>query len=279
MKTSIIIPVYNEEKTITNCLKSLLSQSYKDFEIIIVDDGSTDDTLAKVDKIKGSKVTKIIYQEHQGPALARNKGAKEASGQILVFVDADMEFEKNFLQNLTKPIIKKKSKGTFSKEEFVKNWDNVWARCWVYNASIPENRMIPRKAPNFSPVFRAILKEEFMKVGGFTPRGYDDDWTLSEKLGYTATVARGAKYFHYNPEFLLEVFKKAKWMATRKHKFGIIGRFYRLLRLSFPFSLIEGLIKSRRYREPRFIIFKIIFDFGYSIGLIKSIFKKTYYKC
>ncbi len=279
MKTSIIIPVYNEEKTITNCLKSLLSQSYKDFEIIIVDDGSIDDTLAKVDKIKGSKVTKIIYQEHQGPALARNKGAKEASGQILVFVDADMEFDKDFLKHLTKPIVSQKSKGTFSKDEFVKNWDNVWARCWVYNASISENRMIPKNSPNHSPVFRAILKNEFDNVKGFTPRGYDDDWTLSEKLGYRATLAKNATYFHYNPKSLFEVFKKAKWMATRKHKFGIIGRFYRLLRLSFPFSLIEGLIKSRRYRELRFIIFKIIFDFGYSIGLIKSIFKKTYYKC
>ena len=96
-KASVIISVYKKAKELELILYALSVQTYKDFEIIIVDDGSTDDTLAKVDKIKGSKVTKIIYQEHQGPALARNKGAKEASGQILVFVDADMEFDKDFL--------------------------------------------------------------------------------------------------------------------------------------------------------------------------------------
>ena len=279
MRASIIIPVFNEEKHISNCLKSLLEQSYKDYEIIIVDDGSTDNTPQIIKKIKKKKIKIIFSPKHQGPALARNRGAEDSHGEILIFVDADMEFDKDFLKHLTKPIVSQKSKGTFSKDEFVKNWDNVWARCWVYNASIRENRMIPKNSPNHSPVFRAILKNEFDNVKGFTPRGYDDDWTLSEKLGYRATLAKNATYFHYNPKSLFEVFKKAKWMATRKHKFGIIGRFYRLLRLSFPFSLIEGLIKSRRYRELRFIIFKIIFDFGYSIGLIKSIFKKTYYKC
>ncbi len=189
-----------------------------------------------------------------------------------------MEFDRNFLKNLTRPIIERKSKGTFSKEEFVKNWDNPWARCWVYNASILENRMIPRDAPNYSPVFRAILKKEFKKVKGFSPRGYDDDWTLSEKLGYKASVAKGAKYFHYNPKSLLEVLKKAKWLATRKYKFGIIGKLYRLARFSLPFSLAEGLIKSCQYKEPRLVVFKLFFDWGYSVGLTRSIFKKTYSK-
>jgi glycosyltransferase involved in cell wall biosynthesis len=278
MRASIIIPVYNERKNISNCLKSLLNQSYQDFEIIIIDDGSTDNTLAKVKKIKSSKVAKIISQEHQGPALARNRGAVASHSEILIFVDADMEFDKDFLLNLIKPIIEGKSKGTFSKDEYVKNWNNVWARCWVYNASISENRMIPKNAPNQSPVFRAILKKEFNKVQGFNARGYDDDWTLSEKLGYKATLAKNATYFHYNPKSLVEVFKKAKWMATRKHKFGILGKFYRLLKFTLPFSLAEGLNKAHKYGEPKFILFKLFFDCGFSLGLIKSIFTKSFAK-
>src|SRR3990167_8391560 len=123
---STIIPAYNEENDIGNCLKSLQAQSYKNNEIIVVDDGSSDDTVNIARKFK----TKVLTQSHKGPGSARNLGASVAKGRLLVFVDADMTFNKDFIRDLTKPIREGKTIGTFSKNEMNANKGNIWSRCW-----------------------------------------------------------------------------------------------------------------------------------------------------
>src|SRR3989344_202368 len=103
---SIIIPTYNEEKTIANCLKSIKNQTYKPVEVIVVDDGSTDKTVEIIKKCQMSNVKcQILRQHHLGPGPARNLGAKYAEGEILVFVDADMTFDKKFVKDLIQPIL------------------------------------------------------------------------------------------------------------------------------------------------------------------------------
>ena len=101
-KVSIIIPVYNEERDIEDCINSLKKQTYKRVEIIIVDDGSTDKTLNILKKFK--KIT-IIRGEHKGPGFSRNLGSKTAEGEILIFIDADMTFDKNYIKNLIEPFM------------------------------------------------------------------------------------------------------------------------------------------------------------------------------
>jgi len=275
MKVSIIIPTYNEERVILNCLESLGEQTFKDFEIIIVDDGSTDKTISFVKNLQ-----KIVYdirllvQKHKGPGAARNLGVGEANGEILVFVDADMTFAEDFIRKLVEPIMKGKAKGTFSKEELVANWDNVWARCWNINEGWEVKRRHPKNYPNKQRVFRAILKSEFEKVGGFTPGGYTDDWSLSEKLDYLAENAPGARFYHKNPDNLTEVFKHAKWVGKREYKLGILGKPIGLVRSSLPVSLLIGFYKSVVNFEPRFLVFKIIYDFGIFLGILESFYGK-----
>ncbi|MEJ2348084.1 MAG: glycosyltransferase family 2 protein [Patescibacteria group bacterium] len=175
-KLSVIISVYNEEKVVLDCLNSLEEQNHPNFEVIIVDDGSSDDTLKILESFKPKNYKiRIFKQQHKGPGAGRNLGAKKAKGEILVFVDADMTFAKDFLMKLVKPIDSSKEKGTFSKEEFVSNWDNVWARCWNINENWEVKRRHPANYPDKQKVFRAILKSEFERVGGFTPGGYTDD--------------------------------------------------------------------------------------------------------
>ena len=159
MKISVIIPTYNESNAIGECIASLAKQTYHDFEIIVVDDGSTDETPEKI----SSRVT-TLHQNHLGAGAARNLGVKRASGEILVFVDADMTFDKNFLKNLVKPILSGSAKGTFSKYEYVSNWENVWARCWNINQNWEERKRHPRNYPDKQKVFRAILKKEFDRL-------------------------------------------------------------------------------------------------------------------
>jgi glycosyltransferase involved in cell wall biosynthesis len=158
MKVSIIIPTYNEINVLGECLDSLSRQTYKDVEVIVVDDGSSDGTAERF---------KVIKQDHQGAGNARNLGAKKAKGEILVFVDADMTFDKNFIKKLIEPITNGKVKGTFSKNENVSNWESVWTRCWNINEGWEDRKRHPKNYPDHQSVFRAILKSEFDRVGGF----------------------------------------------------------------------------------------------------------------
>lgn len=209
---SVVIPAYNEQKYIRDCLSSLLENRGIDFEIIVIDDGSTDQTPQIIQQ--EFPQVKFLQQNHQGPGAARNLGAKEARGQILVFVDADMTFDKSFLEKLTEPIRKGEVIGTFSKEEYVANPQNFWSRWWNINASLPPHRRLPEDYPDKQEVFRAILKAEFDKVGGFTQGlGWDDDHTLYHKLGSKASLAPGAIYYHKNPSTLREVFNQARFMG------------------------------------------------------------------
>lgn len=268
MKISVIIPVYNEEKVIAECITSLQKQTYKDFEVIVVDDGSTDSTL----EILHSFPIKIFKETHQGPGVARNRGAKEANGKILVFVDSDMTFEPDFLQKLIKPIVEGEVKGTFSKEEYVSNWGETWSICWNINSNLPPKRRHPVNYPNTQKVFRAILKSEFDKVNGFSKGGYTDDYSLSYKLGYQAVAAPGAIFYHRNPDNLAEIFKQAKWIGKRNYKLGIVGTIIALIRSSLPLSLIIGSYKSLRFDIHEFLKFKIVYDLGIEIGILEMVF-------
>jgi len=280
IKVSVIIPTYNEENEIVECLESLGEQSYDDFEIIVVDDGSTDrtiDVLNSLSTIHYPPFT-LFRQKHKGAGAARNLGAEQARGEILVFVDADMTFDKDFLNKLVEPIVMYQKglpagrQGTFSKEEYVSNWDNIWARCWNINQNWPERKRHPNNYPDEDKVFRAILKKEFDKVGGFTPGGYTDDYSLHEKLGYHSYAAPGANFYHKNPSSLSEIFRQAVWSGKRPYKFGVIGNFFALVRVSLPVSLIIGLYKSIIKFKFEFVIFKLIYDFGIFVGILSYIF-------
>jgi len=266
---SVIIPAYNEEKVIGNCLESLEKQRYRLLEIIVVDDGSSDNTLKIVKRFN----IPVLKQNHQGPGRARNLGASIAKGEILVFVDADMTFDKDFVKDLTKPIIEGKTIGTFSKNEFVANKNDIWSKCWNVNRGWQNDRLFSKNSPDTSPVFRAISKKEFDKVKGFDSHGeYTDDWSLSEKLNKKAILVRGAIYYHSNPSTLIEVWKQAKWFSTNKFISGNLWRKVKsLVFYSLPMSLIIGLFKGVKSKTSTFVLFKIWFDLAVWQTVLKSL--------
>ena len=268
---SVVIPVYNEARFIGKCLASLKRQTYKPLQIIVVDDGSTDGTAGV---IKGFSVVKRLNQPHLGAGAARNLGAKTAKGDILVFVDADMEFEVDFIALLIAPILKGKTSGTWTGNEQVANWNNVWARCWNYNLGRYTEEMISRFSGQ-RPVFRAILKSEFDKVNGFDLIGYTDDWTLPNKLGYQPKSTQ-ALMWHHNPDSLLSVFNQAVWLGQRRYKLGILGTLFTLVKHNAASSLLVGSIKALQTVTPAFLPFKLTFDLGLSWGAWLSIFGRKY---
>lgn len=96
---SIITPLYNKENHIKKTLEKAFSQTFTDFELIVVDDGSTDNSEAIVKSFSDSRLT-YIKQGNAGVSAARNKGIQNASGKIIAFLDADDEWEENHLQSL-----------------------------------------------------------------------------------------------------------------------------------------------------------------------------------
>ena len=89
-KISVIVPVYNTEKFLNNCIESILNQTHKNLEVIIIDDGSTDNSPAICDEYakKDSRV-KVIHKENGGVSSARNAGLDIASGEYIGFIDGD----------------------------------------------------------------------------------------------------------------------------------------------------------------------------------------------
>lgn len=87
---SVVIPTYNRGSFVEHAVDSVLAQTYKDYEIIVVDDGSTDDTREKIQSY-GDRV-RYLYQENRGPSAARNRGIMSASGKYIAFCDSDDRF-------------------------------------------------------------------------------------------------------------------------------------------------------------------------------------------
>lgn len=94
---SIIIPLYNKEKQIAQTLQSVFKQTYQSFEIIIIDDGSTDNSVEEVKKIADTRI-RIIHQENAGVSAARNRGIEEAKNELIAFLDADDKWKSTYLE-------------------------------------------------------------------------------------------------------------------------------------------------------------------------------------
>lgn len=102
VKFSIIVPVYNTEEYLEKCIDSIIKQTYEDYEIILVNDGSTDNSKKIINEYKNkySDKIKVINKKNGGLSSARNKGVSKATGEYILFVDSDDYIEKGLLKTL-----------------------------------------------------------------------------------------------------------------------------------------------------------------------------------
>lgn len=98
---SVVIPLYNKEDYIETTLKSVLNQTFADFEILVINDESTDDSVAKIIKINDQKI-QLYSQKNQGVSVARNLGVEKSKGKLIAFLDADDYWFPNHLEELAK---------------------------------------------------------------------------------------------------------------------------------------------------------------------------------
>lgn len=94
---SVVIPLYNKGPLIGRTIKTVLNQSYQDFEIVVVNDGSTDDSIAEVEKFQDLRI-RIINQHNSGVSVARNRGIQESKGEYIALLDGDDEWKPDYLK-------------------------------------------------------------------------------------------------------------------------------------------------------------------------------------
>ncbi len=126
-KISIVIPVYNSEKTLRFCLNSILNQDYYDYEVIIVDNNSTDNTSEVIKEfMKKDKRIKYVFEKKRGRGAARNAGIRRARGGTILMTDSDCIVPKNWVKEMIKPILEENEKIVMGFEYDLVN--NFWTR-------------------------------------------------------------------------------------------------------------------------------------------------------
>lgn len=158
---SIIVPVYNSEKYIHECLDSIINQSFRDFECIIVNDGSSDGTRSIVEEYRSRDPRiRMISQKNEGPSSARNKGLKKAQGEHIIFLDSDDFFEESLLSDLYKKaelaadiVACNVNKYDTSKDVYIKNilsFGEYSNRCGISSTTDPKKilNLISGLVPN-----------------------------------------------------------------------------------------------------------------------------------
>lgn len=109
-KIGVIVPVYNAERYLKRCIESILRQSFKDFELILIDDGSIDASGKICDEYaEKNKSVRVIHSTHKGVAAIRNRGLDENRSEYIVFVDSDDYIDRNYLKTLYQTMIRNKA--------------------------------------------------------------------------------------------------------------------------------------------------------------------------
>jgi cellulose synthase/poly-beta-1,6-N-acetylglucosamine synthase-like glycosyltransferase len=290
MKVSVIVPVYNGEKVITNCLKALLNQNYpkNDYEIIVVDDGSTDNTVTVVKKFK--KV-KLIQQKHKGPAVARNLGVKHAKGSIVLFTDADCVPSKNWIKNMVEPFKDKQVVGVAGTYRTL-NKESLVARFAGYEIEERHEKMKNQATIDFIGTYSAgYRKNIFLKFGGFDesfPIASGEDPELSfrlSKAGLKMVFQPKAFVWHKHPDNLLKYLRQKFWRGYwriflyKKHKGKMFKHAYTPKSLYVEIGLIglTCLFLLLSFSKRVFLLYSLIiflFSLSLTLPLSLKIFKK-----
>lgn len=204
---SVIVPAYNAEKTIGKCLDGLLAQKTLDTEIIVVDDGSRDVTR----DIAQSKGVRVLTQANRGAAAARNLGAENARGDIVLFIDGDCEPESNWIQTMTAPLNDPGIVGACGMKRTHQR--GIIPRFIQLEFDYRYDRERALRYIDFIDSGTAAYRREiFLKCGGFDTTLSDaEDTDLSYRLseqGYRMAFADGAIVYHAHPKSPIEYFRR-----------------------------------------------------------------------
>lgn len=213
---SVIVPAYNAEKTIAPCIESLVNQSYPGkYEIIVVDDGSKDNTAKAAENFRQAK---IIRQKHSGPAVTRNHGVQQSSGDIIIFTDSDCVADRKWIEEMLKPFENKEISGVQGR--YKTRQKRLISRFAQYEIEDRYDKLRGQKFIDFVSTYSAAYrKAAFNEVGGFsqdfqTASGEDPEVSFKlAKKGYKMVFNPNAIVYHLHPETLTDYLRTKFWRA------------------------------------------------------------------
>lgn len=247
MKTfSVLIPAYNAAKYITRCLSSLKNQTYSDFEVVVVDDGSSDDTLCVLQRFKEDNPQidfQIHHQENCGAGATRNNALKLAKGEYIVFIDSDDYINKDFLEKVQEKVVgdnadvvfidlvREKPNGEVIREErmshysqLVKDrlirWQMTGKMPWGGVRKVVRRSIIATNHLEYAPIkvgeesFYSFRVLEEAKVVSFQPEAIYHYIDTGESLTSKDTISNSATVFEFVSNSLEESGKYEKYRET-----------------------------------------------------------------
>jgi cellulose synthase/poly-beta-1,6-N-acetylglucosamine synthase-like glycosyltransferase len=291
---SIIIPAYNEEKVVANCIKSIESSKYRNFEIILVDDGSTDNTLQVMKRYANPPRVQVISQANSGKAAALNRGFQQARGEILFFVDADGIFTQSTIREMLNGFTSEKV-GAVCGNDYPMQVDSLLRKLYCLQThvgtgfvrrALAEINCLPIVSGNCGAFRRSVLSWPFLRLweqGGPYLKGFiGEDLELTWRIhraGFRVNFAPRAIVRAETPPTIKSLWKqRVRWargllQTVSLHRDMFLNRKYGTLALYLPINFFNMVINPILQLLIVFLLIIFIFT-GYSpiqLGILSFI--------
>ncbi len=219
-RVTVITPIYNNARMIGECLESLLPQDYPDYEVIVVDDGSTDNT---PDEVRRYPV-RLLVNPHLGISAARNAAVRAAAGEIIMTMDSDLKVPGDLISRMVGPLLAEEKRGVVMAWWDISNPENL-VPALIFRGY--EYYVRNLEEPNFFWGYCfAIKKKIFDEVGYFDetlPLVEDVDFAYRMiKAGYTVKILKDVRVLHYFRDSLAA--HLSRHYRTARHKFLYVRR-------------------------------------------------------
>lgn len=280
---TVIIPTFNRSELVKQAINSVLAQTHKDFELLVIDDGSTDNTRQVVSAISDSRI-KYTYKDNGGVSSARNLGLKNASGEFVAFLDHDDYYPENFLEALIKkleenpdygmaygpitlvtqeekqiPLYKADSckSGWVTEDMFKKGF--VWTSSAVFRKSVWDgiwyDENLKKSTEDFDAYLRLSTRCRFLYVPQITTyhRGLPD--SLSNTKGITCSKPLVLERFYFNLGGNKYISKKVAYKKI-SHSWRKVARLY--YKAGYRQAAITTYIKAIKYRPVDIRLYPVL---------------------
>ena len=279
MKISVIIPTYNAESTIYECIESVLSNDYEDFEVIAIDDGSTDGTVRVFERIMDKRFKSFTNDTNKGAAYTRNRGICESEGDVILLMDADSYVGKDWIRKHAE--LQKSVAAGIIGGAIAGVYNTAFGRCdgfcnWWMSIPYSRDRYVERY--HLPTNNMSIKKSVFSKIGYFAEEmrtGEDTEFCFRARNNDVKIYMKSdLLIYHYEKNSLREYLKhQGKWGSQAidmrkkmKMEFSyLIPNSYPLMYLYIlPLSvLFTGFIVSKWFKyEPSAVLYSPIIFLG-----------------
>jgi glycosyltransferase involved in cell wall biosynthesis len=310
---SIIVPVYNRPREINELLNSLTKQTYTNFEVIIIEDGSTDLAKMEVEKFRDSLNISYHYKNNSGPGPSRNEGMKQAKGDFFIILDSDVIVPPHYMSIVHQYLQENKIDAYGGPDKAMDDFTPLQKAIDFAMTSFLTTGGIRGKAEKFEKFHprsfnMGLSKKVFNKTKGFSNMRFGEDIDLSIRIiksGFKTALIKEAYVFHKRRNTLKQFFKQiynsgiARINLYKKHPDSLkavhflplvfsLGLLISLLLLAFDskvllylyisYLTILFLSSSIKYRSIKVGALSIITSFlmliAYAAGFLKAIWKR-----